>query len=298
MWPPVPSISDNLRRVAAELGTRGEQWLTGLPSLVERVSHEWDLRVDAALNHQGHASVVYAVTSREYGAVILKLSLPHPEARWEAEALRHWGGSGAVHVLRVSHDGFTMLLERCRPGHDLWALGVEEQRDVAVEVLPRLWTKVDRGMPFPVLADAAVRWEALMRSRIEASGLPTVIAERATAWSRELRASQTLRLLHGDFHPGNVLAAEREPWLTIDPKCWVGDPAFDLAQWLLNRIIRSAPEEQSVALITDEARTLAERLDLDPVRILRWSVVKAIGWDFGRTATLLLFAAATVDARR
>ena len=274
MWPAPPPISGNLRRAAVELGPRGEQWLATLPLLVEWVSHEWGFRVDAALDHQGHASVVYAVTARDFGAAILKLSLPHPEARWEAESLRHWGGSGAVHVLRASDDGFTLLLERCRPGHDLWALGVEEQGEVAVEVLPRLWTKVDSGMPFPALADTATRWETVMRSRIKASGLPTAIAERATAWSRELRASQPLRLLHGDFHPANVLAAEREPWLAIDPKCWVGDPAFDLAQWLLNRIIRSAPEEQSVALVTDEARTLAERLDLDPVRILRWSFVK------------------------
>ena len=34
-------------------------------------------------------------------------------------------------------------------------------------------------------------------------------------------------LLHGDLNPTNVLAAEREPWLAIDPKPMVGDAAYD-----------------------------------------------------------------------
>ncbi|GGW53564.1 hypothetical protein GCM10010381_43810 [Streptomyces xantholiticus] len=36
------------------------------------------------------------------------------------------------------------------------------------------------------------------------------------------------RLLHWDLHFDNVLAAEREPWLVIDPKLLVGDPGFEL----------------------------------------------------------------------
>jgi hypothetical protein len=35
---------------------------------------------------------------------------------------------------------------------------------------------------------------------------------------------------HGD----NILAAQREPWLVIDPKPYVGDPAYDLLQHMLN----------------------------------------------------------------
>lgn len=36
-----------------------------------------------------------------------------------------------------------------------------------------------------------------------------------------------------DLHAGNVLAAEREPWPVIDPKPFVGDPAYDATQHLL-----------------------------------------------------------------
>lgn len=41
-------------------------------------------------------------------------------------------------------------------------------------------------------------------------------------------------MLATDLHAGNVLSAQREPWLVIDPKPYVGDPAYDVTQHLLN----------------------------------------------------------------
>src|SRR3712207_7697305 len=41
----------------------------------------------------------------------------------------------------------------------------------------------------------------------------------------------------GDFHHDNVLAARREPWLAIDPKGVVGEPAYDAGT-----LVREPPE--------------------------------------------------------
>jgi hypothetical protein len=41
-------------------------------------------------------------------------------------------------------------------------------------------------------------------------------------------------LLCTDLHGDNILAAQRELWLVIDPKPYVGDPAYDLLQHMLN----------------------------------------------------------------
>ena len=101
------------------------------------------------------------------------------------------------------------------------------------------------------------------------------------------------RLLHGDLHPGNVLAARRRPWLAIDPKPVVGDPAFDLAQVLTNWVFVDVGAHGSAATaIRCHATDLAERLSLDLDVVLRWAVVKAIGWDFGRDEALVLDEAA------
>lgn len=47
-------------------------------------------------------------------------------------------------------------------------------------------------------------------------------------------AAPTDTLLATDLHAGNVLPSQREPWLVIDPKPFIGDPPYDLVQHLHN----------------------------------------------------------------
>ena len=42
-------------------------------------------------------------------------------------------------------------------------------------------------------------------------------------------------MIHGDLHYENVLAADREPWLVIDPKPMAGDAHYEVAPLLWNR---------------------------------------------------------------
>jgi streptomycin 6-kinase len=70
-------------------------------------------------------------------------------------------------------------------------------------------------------------------------------------------------LLGTDLHTENVLAARREPWLVIDPKPYIGDPAYDVIQHVLN----------SERLYDDPfapAGRLAGLLDLDTERVRLW----------------------------
>jgi streptomycin 6-kinase len=71
-------------------------------------------------------------------------------------------------------------------------------------------------------------------------------------------------LLCTDLHAENVLAAEREPWLAIDPKPFVGDPAFDAGQHMLNCDERLAIDP--VALAT----RMADLLEVDRRRVRLW----------------------------
>ncbi len=67
-------------------------------------------------------------------------------------------------------------------------------------------------------------------------------------------------LLCTDLHAGNILAAERERWLVIDPKPYVGDPTYDALQHILNCPDRLDADPSGFA------RRMAELLDLDPIR--------------------------------
>jgi streptomycin 6-kinase len=71
-------------------------------------------------------------------------------------------------------------------------------------------------------------------------------------------------LLCTDLHAGNVLAARREPWLMIDPKPFVGDPAYDPVQHMLNCDQRLAANPGGLA------QRMAALLDLDPERVRLW----------------------------
>jgi streptomycin 6-kinase len=82
---------------------------------------------------------------------------------------------------------------------------------------------------------------------------------------RALAADPTDQVVLGtDVHAGNVLRAERRPWLVIDPKPFVGDPAYDATQHLLN-----GDERMRDDAVGTTAR-FADLLGVDPERARRW----------------------------
>jgi streptomycin 6-kinase len=292
--PPL-ELSDPLRESIEEIGPDGQRWWEGLDEHIGLTARAWGLEPMSQIVHEGCVSVVLHVRTRSGGRGVLKCSLPHREARHEGAALRHWEGDAAVRLLRASDDGYTLLLERCEPGHDLWHLDLDAQAEVLAALLRGLWVAVEPGGPFPELSRTVQRWERSMHDQAERMGVPPAIADDARAWAAELRADQPRRLLHGDLHPGNVLAAERDPWLAIDPKPWVGDPAFDLAQALANWIrAERGTVTDPVASIRRRAEHLAGLVSLDVDRVLRWATVKAIGWDMGGDEAVTLHAAASL----
>ena len=83
----------------------------------------------------------------------------------------------------------------------------------------------------------------------------------------ELRPSDVL--LATDLHAGNVLRARREPWLVIDPKPFVGDPAYDATQHLLNCAARLRADPHGTI------HRLADLLGLDHERVGQWTFARA-----------------------
>jgi streptomycin 6-kinase len=77
-------------------------------------------------------------------------------------------------------------------------------------------------------------------------------------------------VLSTDLHAGNVLAAEREPWLAIDPKPYVGDPTYDVLQHLLNcpGRLKSDPIKLS--------KRIAHLAGVDPERTRLWLFARCV----------------------
>jgi len=165
-----------------------------------------------------------------------------------------------------------LLLERCRPGTYL----SEHALDVLVELLPRLWKPA--GAPFTSLEDEAAWWVSTMRSDWEQAGRPfeETLVDAAISILEELVPSQGEQvLLHQDLHAGNVLAAEREPWLVIDPKPLAGEREFGLAP-----IIRSFELGHSRREVLRRLDFLSAELGLDRERARGWTIGQTIAWSF------------------
>lgn len=215
-------------------GAAGEAWLASLPELVDELLAGWACTRDGDVRHGGVGLVVPVINS--HGPAVIKISFPHKSNRDEAHALRLLDGAGAVRLHAHDADRWAMLLERADgPGPEL-VLDPEESVQMMGDLAARV--AVLAGPETPHLADTAPGWRDQLDEQVTLAP-PGTISPVALGRAREAitlaAADSTTTLLHGDLHEGNVLGAEREPWLLIDFKGWAGSAAFDAYTVALTR---------------------------------------------------------------
>ena len=192
-----------------------------------------------------------------------------------------------MRLLQRSASEHALLLEHCEPGTPLSELSDHDAvLDAGADVLRRLWSAPVPDTPFEPL-EAVTDWFAELvetRQRDQGRPLPHRLVGEAVTSLRDLPRSASERaVLHHDFHPGNALAARRMPWLAIDPKPQVGDPAFDPIQLILQT---SDPlnDDNPAETIRYRLLRLADRLRLDPDRIRAWGVARCVEWSLSRAS--------------
>jgi streptomycin 6-kinase len=229
--------------------------------LVAECAEQWALKLEEPFD------AAYSLVAPA-GDVVLKLNPPgEPEPEHEPDALEHWGGRGAVRLLARDDARRAMLIERCRPGTQLWDLPDERATGIAADVLEQLWIPADR--PFRRLEEEAARWA----DELPRTALDPKLVDRAVSFMREAGPTQRESvLLHQDFHGGNVLESSRG-WLAIDAKPLVGEREFDVASLIRDR--RPATKAQMERRLD----YLVERLGLDAERTRGWAISHALAWN-------------------
>jgi streptomycin 6-kinase len=269
---PLPLPRD-LVAAAEQDGRTG--WLATLPATVARLARAWSLTVEPPFQPGGQTAWVAPARDRAGRDLVLKVAWVHPEALHEADGLRAWNGHGTVRLHAVEEMGDTigLLLERCRPGTPLAELPERRQDVVVAGLLRRLWSAPVEGFGLRPLQALCDQWADEFQARVAAAPglIDPGLAREGIALFRALPASADRRVpLATDLHAGNVLAAERQPWLVIDPKPYVGDPTYDPLQHLLNC------EERLHADPSGLAGRMADLLGLDPVRLRRWLFARCV----------------------
>jgi streptomycin 6-kinase len=276
-------IPEALRRSIASDHDHGAQrraWLGRLADTVAGLARRWSLTVGQPFQPGGCTSWVAPARTEGGGQVVMKVCWCHPEAEelHEAEGLAVWAGCGAIRLLDSARLGATraLLVEACEPGTALCdSLPAREQDVIAAGLLRRLWIEPPTGHPFRPLQAMCDMWAAQFETEWQAEAadqrIDADLALAGISLFRSLPASaDQAMLLTTDLHPDNILAAQREPWLVIDPKPYVGDPAYDPVQYILNFPGRLAADPGAFA------DRMAGLLRVDPLRVRRWLFARCV----------------------
>lgn len=275
-------ITDGLRKTWED-HPEGRRWLADHETLKREAASRWGLRV-GPLFPGSNVSFVWPATLGDGTRVVLKLNFPEPETEHEPDALRHWRGRGAVRLIDDDPGLRALLMERCEPGHSLDRLPEADAMAAAAEILRLLRIPPPTDSSFRRLDGLAIQWAHDIHTRWERLGQPfeQELLDHAIGRIGELVATATEEVvLHQDLHAGNILRAEGDRWLAIDPKPLVGDPAFDTASLLRDRrdeLLRDPDRERRVRRRVDQ---LAAALALDRERIVGWGIAHALAWGTG-----------------
>ena len=258
-------------------GAAGAAWLAELPAIVEGLLARWGCVPDGEVTHGGVGVIV--PVRREAAAeksAVLKVSFPHPGNVHEPDAFAAWGGRGAVLLHERDDERFAMLLERVQASTLAEVGDSDEVATVAGRVSHRL--AIPAPPELPRLHRQADDWEEQLRrdSAELAHSLPRHVVEAAVATVRELGRVQPDTLVHGDLHARNILRAEREPWLAVDPKGYAGDPAYDCGTLLKSRALALLEAENLRAAALRTLDVFVDAAELDPRRARRWAQFHAV----------------------
>ncbi|MEV4119963.1 APH(6)-I family aminoglycoside O-phosphotransferase [Micromonospora sp. NPDC049645] len=270
-------------------GEEGRAWVAGLPALVKQCLDRWELKRDGGI-HSGEASLVVPVLRTDGTRAALKLQMPREETTAALIGLRAWNGDGMVRLLDHDAASSTMLLERLDGSRTLESV---EDDDAAMRILAGLLARL-HSVPAPAglrgLGEIAGAMVEEVPSAVDSLTDPED-RSRLRGWASavaELLGEPGDRLLHWDLHYENVLAAEREPWLTIDPEPLVGDPGFDLWPALDTGWERVEATGDALRVVRRRFDLMTEALELDQGRAAGWTLARLLQntlWDIedGRT---------------
>lgn len=275
---PLPApLSDEWKGFIASIWKdEGAAWLKRLPALVDVFAERWSLTSLEAPFEQSYNYVVAA--ERDGAPVVLKLGVVRDELRTEIEALRLYGGEGAVRLLEADADGGAMLLERLLPGESLGRLAAEDDdaaTAVAAGVLARWRQPPPPGHTFPTVADWGRGLERI-RARFDGGSGPVpaaLLARAESIFAGLLASSGPPVVLHGDLHHGNILSLGRGEWLAIDPKGVVGEAEYETGALLRNP---SAELAGDTGIAERRIAQLGDLLGFDRQRLRDWGLAQAV----------------------
>ncbi len=259
----------------AELSEHWADWLDRLPALFTSVVEDWSLAYDGPPLH-GFASLVAPVRTATDEPAMLKVTFDgDEESLHEAVVLQHWNGRGTVKLLRADPYRRALLLERLSR-RDLTTVNDITACEVVAGCYQRL--HVPALPQLRTVTSYVEEWLQALATLPRAAPIPRRLVEQALSLGGELMQDSRSSgvITHGDLHYENVLAAEREPWLVIDPKPMSGDAHYEPAPMLWNRWEEAVATGNVRDAVRRRFHTLVDSAGLDESHARDWVVVRSV----------------------
>lgn len=178
-----------------------------------------------------------------------------------------WDGNGAAKVLE--HNENALLLERISGDHISLIDMVQQNRDnEATSIICSVTKKlhlIKKDPPSEVTT--LERWFSdLWPAAVKYGG----IIQKCAVIAQDVIANQNdIAVLHGDLHHQNVLYSETQGWVVIDPKCLIGERAFDYANIFCN------PDKETALApgrFMERLEIVSKEADLNTIHLLKWII--------------------------
>ncbi len=257
-------------------GEKGESWLNELPKIIDELAANWSLKVEKPFPNLSYNFVAPCVCAD--GDAVLKIVLPlnNPEIFNEASFLQMADGNGAVRLLKTDETHRAILLERLTPGANLKEVCHNDDAkavEIAIQILHRLLRETPENSVFRRLEE----WFNNFFEKAGKTVFPREFTSKAREFFERLNSASTPKfLIHGDLHHENILSAQREPFLAIDPKGIVGTIGYEISVFLNNHALWLASDPNCREKLNKSVHKFSKAFEIEPENLCRWAFAQMV----------------------
>ncbi len=251
---------------------KGVQWIENLPFLIEQCAQKWHLSEITTVAHLTYNYVAYAQQAGK--SVVLKLRCNQEELEKEINALHIFACREMVAVRAYDICLGAMLLECIQPGESLASYVPDKDQqatEIATYVVRRLHQKpITEDTTFPLLDQVLPKFDK------DFCELAPFLKPTRVLLKKLLSTQPRQVLLHGDFHHNNILLAEDNRWVAIDPEGLIGDPGYDMGLCIRNPLALLVHQTNAQEIIINRIKDFARLYGYDEYRLFQWTYVQAV----------------------
>ena len=262
------------KRVTNTFGEIGRNWLKNIPNQLLEIKERFNIKIGTTFSHQSFNFTTNA-TKSDGTPIVVKLCLPHEDVNNEIYALEFMLGDGIVTLIKSDNKKGILLLEKLEPGEMLSTLRNDDEATViAAGIMQKLWKPTSGDN----IQQTTQQWFTGLDSKLTLpNGFSKSLIDKAKKIALELHQDMgEAVLLHGDLHHFNIISAERQPWLAIDPKGVIGEREYEVGALLRNPIPSIVTTMDTKKIVNRRIDLLTELLKFDRKKIRLWGFAQAI----------------------